>query len=344
MKPLVSVLIPAYHAEQWIADTLRSAIAQTWESKEIIVVDDGSRDQTLAIARQFESDVVRVVTQKNQGAAAARNTAFSLSKGDYIQWLDADDLLAPDKIARQVNVAEQVHNKRVLLSGPWGSFMYRPHRAEFIPTPLWRDLSPTEWLVYKMGQNLQMQTGTWLVSRELTEAAGPWDTRLLVDDDGEYFCRILLASEGTRFVPQANVYYRATANSLSYIGHASNKLDAQWISMRAHVGYLRSLEDSQRTREVCVKYLQDWLTFFYPERLDIVAQARAMAKELGGQLEVPPLSWKYSWIDAVFGRTWAKRGQVFLPRLKWSIVRSWDKALLHLESRKAVNGLPGLLS
>ena len=57
-----------------------------------------------------------------------------------------------------------------------------------------------------MGENLHMQTATWLTSRELAEAAGPWDTRLLVDDDGEYFCRVLLASEGTRFVPEPGCF------------------------------------------------------------------------------------------------------------------------------------------
>jgi|GEM_PF-108175 len=102
MKPLVSILVPAFNSQEWIADTLRSAIAQTRARKEIIVVDDGSTDQTLAIARQFGSDCVRVVSQENQGAAAARNNALSLSRGDYIQWLDADDLLASDKIARQM--------------------------------------------------------------------------------------------------------------------------------------------------------------------------------------------------------------------------------------------------
>ncbi len=111
MKALVSILIPAFNAQEWIADTLRSAIAQTWERKEIIVVDDGSTDQTLAIARQFESDFLRVITQKNQGAAAARNLALSLSRGDYLQWLDADDLLAPDKVARQVEECRTLSSK-----------------------------------------------------------------------------------------------------------------------------------------------------------------------------------------------------------------------------------------
>jgi glycosyltransferase involved in cell wall biosynthesis len=102
MKPLVSILIPAYNAETWIADTIKSAIAQTWVDKEIIVVDDGSTDQTLAVARQFASKEVAVVTQQNQGASAARNHALSLSQGDYIQWMDADDLLSPDKVEKQM--------------------------------------------------------------------------------------------------------------------------------------------------------------------------------------------------------------------------------------------------
>jgi glycosyltransferase involved in cell wall biosynthesis len=106
MKPLVSILIPAYNAAPFLAETVRSALAQTWERKEIIIVDDGSKDETVAVARQFESAGVKVVTQPNQGAAATRNNLFKLAQGDYIQWLDADDLLSPEKIARQMAVVE----------------------------------------------------------------------------------------------------------------------------------------------------------------------------------------------------------------------------------------------
>ena len=102
MKPLVSILIPAYNAERWIAETVQSAIAQTWPRKEIVIVDDGSTDQTFSIARTFASKEVRVVSKENHGAAGARNYALSLSQGDYIQWLDADDLLSPEKVAKQM--------------------------------------------------------------------------------------------------------------------------------------------------------------------------------------------------------------------------------------------------
>jgi len=218
MKPLVSILIPAYNAQKWFADSLRSAIEQTWERKEIIIVDDGSTDQTLSVARQFESRSVRVVTQENQGGSAARNKAFSLSQGDYIQWLDADDLLAHDKITLQIAAVVDTGNPRIVLSSAWGRFWYRWHGATFAPTPLWCDLSAGEWFLRYMENNIYMQTATWLVSREVTEAAGPWDTRLLGDDDGEYFSRVLLASHGTRFVPEAKVYYRTSGSgSLSYI-------------------------------------------------------------------------------------------------------------------------------
>jgi glycosyltransferase involved in cell wall biosynthesis len=341
LKPLVSILIPAFNAQEFIVETLRSAIAQTWKRKEIIVVEDGSTDQTLALARQFEAEGVRVVTQKNQGAAAARNVAFSLSKGDYIQWLDADDVLAPNKIAEQMEILKHRGSKRTLLSGPWAYFLYRHGRAKFISTPLWCDLTPVEWLLRKMERNLHMQTATWLVSRELTEAAGPWNRQLLGDDDGEYFCRVLLASDGVKFAPDAKVYYRLSGSaSLSYIGQSERKMEAQWRSMELHIQYLRSLEDSERVRAACVQYLQNWLIFFYPDTLGIVHRAEVTAHNLGGELKTPDLRWKYAWIEAIFGWAFARRAQVLAQSARLSMRRSWDKALFRVQGG-GLAGAPG---
>lgn len=340
-KPLVSILIPAYNAQRWISDTLRSAIGQTWEPKEIIVVDDGSTDQTLAIARQYVSDCVRVVTQKNQGAAAARNHALALSRGEYIQWLDADDLLASDKIARQMAALSQCTSKKTLLSSEFGRFLYQWQRAQFVRTGLWEDLSPTEWLLRKMGQNLYMQTATWLVSRELSEATGPWDTRMLSDDDGEYFCRVLLNSDGTRFVPDARVYYRGfRGDSLAYVGKSKRKCEALWQSMELHIGYLRSLEDTPRTREACLAYLQRNLVHFYPDRADIVSQAEQLASELGGELLPPQLPRKYKWIKTAFGWTAARDAALMTRKIRWSLEGSLDRIMFRFRNRNGGSAIP----
>jgi len=331
-KPLVSILIPAYNAQEFIGETIRSALAQTWSRKEIIVVDDGSNDATFAVARKFESANVKVVTKSNAGAAAARNKALFLSQGDYVQWLDADDLLSPDKIERQMLAASESASKRVLLSSGWVYFHYRTKNRSIVPTALWHDLSPTEWLVRKMSCNLHMQTATWLVSRELTVDAGPWDTRLLSDDDGEYFSRVLVASDAVKFVSFAMTYYRVAGfSSLAYVGTSRPKLEAMLISMRLHIQYLLSLEDSPRTRSACVTYLNNWYVYFLPDRYGILAQLQEMAVELGGSLKEPKLSWKYDWLRQLWGWPAARRAQILLPRIRWTGIIRWDKLLHRLD-------------
>jgi hypothetical protein len=339
MQPLVSILIPAHNAEPWIADTVKSAQAQTWPKKEIIIIDDGSSDRTLAIAEQFVSPEVSVISQPNQGAAAARNQAFALCQGDYVQWLDADDLLAADKIERQIEATGRGHGKWTVFSSAWGTFNYRVSRANLSPSPLWRDLPPVEWLFHKLDGSLYMMNASWLVSRELTDAAGPWDTRLSADDDGEYFCRVLAASDGVCFVPNAKAYYRQSSfGSLSDVGRSGKKLESQLLSIRLQIKYLRALEDSERTRAAGVKELQRWLIHFHPERPDLVEQMDTLAAELGGRLEPPRLRWKYAWLQRLFGSKFARRAQFFLPRLKHSVVRSWDRTLYRLEKRN-VSGI-----
>jgi len=150
MRDLVSILIPAYNAAPWLGTTIESALAQTWPHTEVIVVDDGSKDATLTVAKKFESRTVKVVTQPNSGAPAARNKAFALAQGTYIQWLDADDLLGPNKVSAQIEAACQTADRYVLLSAPFGTFYYRPAKADFRPTSLWRDLTPVDYFLARL--------------------------------------------------------------------------------------------------------------------------------------------------------------------------------------------------
>lgn len=338
MKPLVSILIPAYNAEKTIAETIRSAIAQTWPRKEIIVVNDGSKDGTEQVAQRFASKDVKVFSTENRGLPGAVNQAYRLSKGDYIQELDSDDLLAPDKIELQLNALREGDSKRTLLSSPWAYFYYRTSRAQFIPNSLWNDLTPAEWLLRKLGENLQMQNATWLVSRELAEAAGPWDENLDYDQDGEYFSRVLLASSGTRFVAGSKIFYRvSSSNRISYIGSSDKKRASLLRSMKLHVQYLRSLEESERVRKACLAYLQTWAEQFYPARPDMFRELQDLASELQGRIELPTLRWKYAWMKPLFGAKGARWAQRVLPETKSSIKREWDKAMFTLEARQATN-------
>lgn len=97
----VSVIIPAYNAEKYIAETIKSAIKQTYQPVEIIVVDDGSNDQTTDIAEQF-GGIVKVIKQKNSGVSAARNHAAKIAKGNWLAFLDSDDIWLSNKLETQL--------------------------------------------------------------------------------------------------------------------------------------------------------------------------------------------------------------------------------------------------
>lgn len=335
MGPLVSILIPAFNAEPWIADTIESALGQTWPNKEVIVINDGSTDRTLAIANQFVARGVTVFSQTNQGAAAARNQALKTSKGDYIQWLDADDLLAPDKIEKQLDALQRCPGKRTLLSSAWGKFYHRVERARFVPTSIWCDLTPLEFLLRKMEQGPFMQTTAWLVSRELTEAAGPWNTRLLGDDDGEYFCRVILGSERILFVPEAKAFWRVSGwNSLSNVGVCREKITAHFLAMELQIKHLRSIENSSRVRGAIVGCLQASLQYFYPEWPDLIKRMEELAAEVGGRLEAPRLPWKYSLLQKMFGWSVAKRARFMLPTIRKGLVRKWDRGMYLIEKSR----------
>ncbi|MFO1152676.1 MAG: glycosyltransferase family A protein [Rhodospirillales bacterium] len=332
MAKLVSILVPAYNAEKWIADTIASATQQTWPHKEVIVLDDGSADGTFKIAQTLASPSVKVVRQENAGACRTRNNLLAMAQGDYIQWLDADDLLDSEKIARQLEGADDGRTSLTLLTAEWGRFFFRYERAKFIPDALWQDLGPTDWILARFNENVWMNPVVWLVSRRLTEAAGPWDERLSAsgDDDGEYICRVAGASDGVRFVAGARCYYRiGTIGSLNWNMERSEKsLDSLVLSLTLAVRHLRSLENSERTRKAAVRHLQTFLPYFYAADRHYFHELDAVAREFGGALHPPRASWKYSPIETVFGARSARNVMANWRAVKLLAQRDVDR-LLH---------------
>ncbi len=312
MSDLVSILIPAYKAEAFVEETIRSAQNQTWSRKEIIIVDDGSPDRTFEVAKRFESKSVKVVRQENGGAPAARNTAFSLAQGDYIQWLDADDLLHPEKISTQLLGADSGATSLTFQTCSWGKFFFDAKRTRFIRDTLWKDLGAIEWIVTKFADNVWMNPAVWLVSRKLTELAGPWDDRLARsgDDDGEYVCRVVGNSNGVRFSEEARCYYRiGTVGSLNWnMETREDSLQSLVLSLTLSVEHLLKLEDSERTRAASREYLQVFLQYFYGYDEKYYQQLRILAKDrLGFDLEQPDVGWKYRPLEAVAGKKFTRK-------------------------------------
>ncbi|MCY6489309.1 glycosyltransferase family 2 protein [Leptolyngbya sp. GGD] len=281
MKPLVSILIPAYNAEEYLAETLDSALAQTWDNLEIIVVDDGSQDNTLAIAKQYESKIVKIIHQSNQGQSASENRALEAAQGDFIQYLDADDLLAPDKIERQIQLLGD-SNSPYVTAGEWARFYHTPAEARFIPQVLWADFSPIDWLVTAWEGSYMMHGAAWLIPRTISDRAGGWNANLSLINDFEYFSRILLASEGVKFCWGAKTYYRS-GSSENLSGSTSY---AAWksavLSMKLGTQHLLSVENSPRTRQTCANALQSLIYTIYPDAPDLRQNLDQQIQQLGG--------------------------------------------------------------
>lgn len=102
----VSVILPVYGVEQYIAATVESVLGQTYKNFEFLIVDDGSPDKSIEICRQFKDSRIKIIHQKNQGVSAARNTGISQAQGEYLAFIDGDDLWVPEKLEKHVKHLE----------------------------------------------------------------------------------------------------------------------------------------------------------------------------------------------------------------------------------------------
>lgn len=314
MSPLVSIIIPCHNAERWLAGTLESALAQTWTAKEIIVINDGSSDNSLTIARSFASRGVRVADQPNQGASAARNHGLRLARGEFIQFLDADDLLAPDKIAHQVAALTAAPAGSVA-AGPWGTFHLLPADARFHPEPVWADLAPLDWLVRSWSGGGMFPPLVWLTPRRVIDAAGPWNEALSLDDDGEYFCRVLLQSSAIRFVPGAISYYRTHDGPRLSASRGDRAARSSFLSGELKERHALAREDSPRMRHALALNCQRFAWEQLADAPALAALALARMQAHAPALPPPDGPRLYRWAARLLGWPRARRLQLVTRRL-----------------------------
>jgi glycosyltransferase involved in cell wall biosynthesis len=202
MQPKVSILIPCYNAEKWVAQAIESALGQTYGNKEIIVVDDGSTDSSLSEIKAF-GDAIRVETGSNRGGNAARNRLLELSTGEWLQYLDADDYLLPDKITQQVEFLSQHPDTDVVYS-PSVFDYWRDNQSnlEVLPIPEPRD----PWIL--LARWYLPQTGSPLWRRQALLDVGGWKPDQPCCQEHELYLRLLMAGKRFEYCSDSNSVYR----------------------------------------------------------------------------------------------------------------------------------------
>jgi glycosyltransferase involved in cell wall biosynthesis len=291
----VSIIIPAYNVKDVILPTIESCLKQNPSIiKEVIIVDDHSTDDTWEVVQKTAKGhpVIKLVANKGKGANSARNFGYQLSSGEYIQFLDADDILSKDKINAQYEAIERDFPHKVAFCG-WTHFTEDTNNTTFLPNAIWKDYDdPLKWLIDSWSGEGMMVTSCWLTPRTLIERAGLWDENLSINQDGEFFCRILLQAQKLKFVKEAKLYYRKPQKS--NISQQKSKEAAADIlkSYRLNEKNIRAQRDNEEVRLACASNYMNFIYWYYHLYPDLAKGAMKDIKRLKVK-EQPKVGGKY---------------------------------------------------
>lgn len=265
-RPTVSIIVPAFNSESYIAETLQSALAQTFDDFEVLVVDDGSTDRTVEVAERFAliDERVRVIQQSNQGVSIARNSALAVARGEFLALLDSDDVWRCDYLTEQLRVlrewkADIVSANASNLGGPFDESLLNAVRPGVHLLSL-MDLIDDEQSVCIFS----------VFHRRVFEGIGRFDRSMSGNEDYDYWLRA--AAYGFRIVFNATPlgWYRRRPDSLS----------ANEIKMLAGIQRpLRKLRERIAPGSLESHAIDQKLTLF--ERRRLIALAKAAI--LGGK-------------------------------------------------------------
>jgi glycosyltransferase involved in cell wall biosynthesis len=252
---LVSVIIPAFNAEDFILDCVDSVLKQSYRNLEVLIINDGSTDDTREILESINDSRVIIINQENKGCSQAKNIGLQYSKGNFIQYLDADDYLSCDKIEEQVKVLKLNQNCTAVCKTIIISNNHEINGLEIDTNILIKEGTGKEFLLRLWGLNGKqgmVQPNAYLTPRAIIDQIGPWDESISPspDEDGEYFARVLLASERVIYTAGIN-YYRKMENAKSLsqvfsIQRAINLLNTVEIKF----SHLLKVENTKRIRNL----------------------------------------------------------------------------------------------
>ncbi|MGB3758607.1 MAG: glycosyltransferase family 2 protein [Rivularia sp. (in: cyanobacteria)] len=219
----VSVIIPVYNAEKYVADAIKSVLSQTYENIEILIIDDGSPDKSIEVCHNFKDPRIQIIRQKNRGLAGARNTGIRHAQGDYLAFLDADDIWLPEKLEKHVLHLE--NSSKVGISFSRSAFINESGKdLNIYQMGKLTDIKPSELLYFNPLGNGSSGVFRKEVFEEISftdDFSGVYeccyfDTSFIMYEDIECWIRIAIKTswqfEG---IPEALTLYRVNPQGLS---------------------------------------------------------------------------------------------------------------------------------
>ena len=284
----VSIIIPLHNAESYIGEAVDSCLNQTYANIEVIVVENGSNDGSWNIISNYKDSRISRFQIEASSATVARNYGYKKSTGNYIMFLDSDDVLSLDKISNQMALFAELGND-VLISCAWGKFTNDISKTSFVLQKVWNDLLPVDWLVTSWAGGGMMQTACWLTPRGLIEKAGLWDETLKSNpnDDGEFFSRVILSAKKVHFCKKSKVYYRTEINN-----SLSTKIseEAKYSLLHTFINYENNILTKENSNRVRLALAYNYLYFiyrFYPKPQVLISVAKEKITNL--KVDVLPL-------------------------------------------------------
>jgi glycosyltransferase involved in cell wall biosynthesis len=278
----VSIIIPVYNSEKYIQACINSCIQQTYQNLEIIVVNDGSTDQSEGVILTIDDPRLIYIKILNGGAAEARNAGLKIASGKLIQFLDSDDMLEREKINAQV-LMYQLHGDDFLYSANMGTVSgdirikdegYELYEKDFTAQEYY------ETLLRQFGK--YMTTGVWLVPKKLIDGTYGWDKLAGFNDDGEYIMRIILQSKGIKFCKAALFYYRRDVpDSLSKSLTSKNVYSTWLYSYSSYVSNFKKTFELPVASELGWMALSVYYTESYPHHPELLTECLRQMKALG---------------------------------------------------------------
>jgi len=282
MKPLISIIIPVYNSEKYIQDTIESCLNQTYTNLEIIIVNDGSTDKSEGIINEFNDIRIKYHKIANSGPCYARNVGIKEATGDLFQFLDADDILENRKLELQVKNYLCTGDEFVY-SGIMGFIIKDQKKLEPEFDFYYRNLKVEEYFREMFNHfGKYYTTGMWLVPRKLVEKTHGWNEKVLINNDGEYFSRIILFSKGIIFCPGAKFYYRRDVPmSISKRFNSKNIYESWLYSYSCYVNYFQLKLDKKSADELSREALSVYYCNSYPNYPDLLYKCKQQIKQLG---------------------------------------------------------------